>query len=86
MTSRRPRCPSLHSSRSISCVALNGCFPVLDAGALVGVVGTLATLGAGDINQLPVIEGENLRGLVRREDILKWLALQRPVAYAERAE
>jgi Zn-dependent protease/CBS domain-containing protein len=99
-------------------------FPVLDAGALVGVVGltdvrrldrqewerarvrdvmtpreklrvahpdddaldTLATLGAGDINQLPVIEGENLRGLVRREDILKWLALQRPVAYAERAE
>jgi hypothetical protein len=45
---------------------------------------TLTTLGAGDINQLPVVEDANLRGLVRREDILKWLALQRRVAYAER--
>jgi Zn-dependent protease/CBS domain-containing protein len=41
---------------------------------------TLATLSASDVNQLPVMEGASLCGLVRREDVLKWLALQRPIS------
>lgn len=36
----------------------------------------LQRLSAQGVNQLPVIEGSQLRGLVRREDILKWVALQ----------
>ena len=28
------------------------------------------------VNQLPVVEGDELRGMVRREDILKWLSLR----------
>jgi len=35
----------------------------------------LARLAKLDLNQMPVIEQGELRGLVRREDILKWLAL-----------
>ena len=35
----------------------------------------LRMLGAREINQLPVVEGRTLRGLLRREDLLKWLAL-----------
>ncbi len=35
----------------------------------------LRTLGSREINQLPVVEGRTLRGLLRREDLLKWLAL-----------
>jgi hypothetical protein len=27
------------------------------------------------LNQLPVVEGERLCGLVRREDLINWLAL-----------
>ena len=45
-----------------------------DAGAV------LSRLAAQNFNQLPVLEGGRVRGLVRREDILKWLAL-----YADRA-
>jgi Zn-dependent protease len=41
---------------------------------------TLATLSTSDVNQLPVMEGASLRGLVRREDVLKWLSLQRPIS------
>lgn len=40
---------------------------------------TLTALGTNDINQLPVIEQEHLCGLIRREDIMKWLALQPPL-------
>ena len=36
----------------------------------------LTALGTNNVNQLPVIEQERLRGLIRREDILKWLALE----------
>jgi len=35
----------------------------------------LALLGSHNLNQLPVIEGGRLLGLVRREDILKWMAI-----------
>jgi CBS domain-containing protein len=35
----------------------------------------LAILAQNDVNQLPVIENGRVRGLVRREDILKWLSL-----------
>jgi Zn-dependent protease len=35
----------------------------------------LSRLAAKDLNQLPVLEDGRVRGLVRREDILKWLAL-----------
>lgn len=35
----------------------------------------LALLGQRDLNQLPVIENNALVGLLRREDIVKWLAL-----------
>ncbi|MEX0959065.1 MAG: site-2 protease family protein [Burkholderiales bacterium] len=36
----------------------------------------LALLAQRDVNQLPVVEGDRLVGLLRREDILKWLSLQ----------
>jgi Zn-dependent protease/predicted transcriptional regulator len=35
----------------------------------------LSRLASKDLNQLPVVENGRVRGLVRREDILKWLAL-----------
>jgi Zn-dependent protease/predicted transcriptional regulator len=35
----------------------------------------LSRLAGRDLNQLPVLEDGRIRGLVRREDILKWLAL-----------
>jgi len=35
----------------------------------------LALLGQRDLNQLPVIENNALVGLLRREDIVKWLSL-----------
>ena len=35
----------------------------------------LDILGQRDLNQLPVISGDVLQGLLRREDIVKWLAL-----------
>ena len=35
----------------------------------------LSRLAAQNVNQLPVLEDGRLRGLVRREDILRWLAL-----------
>lgn len=35
----------------------------------------LAILSRRDVNQLPVLEGERLRGLLRREDILRWLSV-----------
>jgi len=35
----------------------------------------LAILTRKDVNQLPVIEGDRLRGLLRREDILRWLSV-----------
>jgi signal-transduction protein with cAMP-binding, CBS, and nucleotidyltransferase domain len=41
---------------------------------------TLAMLSASDVNQLPVMEGARPRGLVWREDVLKWFALQRPIS------
>jgi CBS domain-containing protein len=35
----------------------------------------LAQLASRGVNQLPVLEGGKLVGLLRREDVLKWLAL-----------
>jgi Zn-dependent protease/predicted transcriptional regulator len=35
----------------------------------------LALLAQHDVNQLPVLEGEKLVGLLRREDVLKWLSM-----------
>jgi CBS domain-containing protein len=32
-------------------------------------------MGEQRLNPLPVVEGERLRGLVRREDLINWLAL-----------
>lgn len=37
----------------------------------------LAILAERDLNQLPVVEGGRVLGLIRREDVLKWLALNR---------
>jgi CBS domain-containing protein len=36
----------------------------------------LELLGKRDVHQLPVLEDDHLRGLLRREDLLKWLSLQ----------
>jgi Zn-dependent protease/predicted transcriptional regulator len=38
-------------------------------------VDVLALLGKQDVNQVPVVDGGRLVGLVRREDIVRWLAL-----------
>lgn len=35
----------------------------------------LSLLGQSKVNQIPVVENEQPKGLVRREDILKWLSL-----------
>jgi CBS domain-containing protein len=35
----------------------------------------LALLARRDVNQLPVLDGDKLVGLLRREDLLKWLSL-----------
>jgi Zn-dependent protease/predicted transcriptional regulator len=35
----------------------------------------LTTLSQRGVNQLPVIEGRHVRGLLRREDILRWLSV-----------
>jgi CBS domain-containing protein len=35
----------------------------------------LALVAQGNLNQLPVVDNDKLVGLVRREDILKWLAV-----------
>ncbi len=35
----------------------------------------LSLLARRDVNQMPVLQNQTLRGLVRREDILKWLIL-----------
>ena len=40
-----------------------------------GAVEALEILGQRDLNQLPVVSGDVLHGLLRREDIVKWLAL-----------
>lgn len=34
-------------------------------------------LGDRDLNQVPVLDGRALAGLVRREDILRWLTVHR---------
>ena len=40
----------------------------------------LSRLAGRDLNQLPVLEDGRIRGFVRREDILKWLALYADLA------
>jgi CBS domain-containing protein len=40
-----------------------------------GAAEVLAVLAGRNLNQLPVLEDGRVRGLVRREDILTWLAL-----------
>lgn len=44
--------------------------PALDA---------LIRLGDREINQIPIVEDHKLRGMVRREDIMKWLSLRTDV-------
>jgi CBS domain-containing protein len=39
------------------------------------VLKALSLLGEGKVNQIPVVEDNQVRGLIRREDILKWLSL-----------
>lgn len=39
------------------------------------VMDALQLLARNDVNQLPVVENGELRGLLRREDLLKWLSL-----------
>lgn len=38
----------------------------------------LARLSAGNVNQMPVLQQGKLVGLLRREDVLRWLQLYRP--------
>ena len=38
-------------------------------------VDVLALLGRREVAQVPVVEGGRLLGLVRREDVVRWLAL-----------
>ena len=45
------------------------------AGPGEGASDVLTRLAGRNLNQLPVLEDGRVRGLVRREDILKWLAL-----------
>ncbi|MCC5794132.1 MAG: site-2 protease family protein [Chromatiales bacterium] len=40
----------------------------------------LATLARRNVNQLPVVERDRLLGLLRREEVLKWLALRGDLA------
>lgn len=35
----------------------------------------IRTINQKNVNQLPVMEGERLRGLLRREDVVRWLSL-----------
>jgi CBS domain-containing protein len=37
----------------------------------------MTSLMQRDVNQLPVVEGGQLVGLLRREDIIRWLRIQR---------
>ena len=43
-------------------------------------ISALTLLGSADLNQLPVVDKGRCVGLVRREDILKWLSLHVPSA------
>ncbi len=38
----------------------------------------LSILGRENLNQMPVIEGDHLLGMIHREDVLRWLFLHRP--------
>jgi CBS domain-containing protein len=40
-----------------------------------GAMEALALLAQHDLNKLPVVEHRALLGLVRREDILRWLSV-----------
>jgi len=45
----------------------------------------LETLARRNVNQLPVVEADGtLRGLLRREDVLRWLALHRDEQHSRR--
>jgi signal-transduction protein with cAMP-binding, CBS, and nucleotidyltransferase domain len=35
----------------------------------------MTLLARRDVNQLPVLDGDRLVGLLRREDVLKWLSI-----------
>lgn len=50
--------------------ALTSVPPQLDAAE------ALELLGSRDVNQVPVVDGDKLVGLLRREDIVKWLSLR----------
>ena len=41
----------------------------------VSALEALEIIARRNLAQLPVVQGENLLGLLRREDILKWLSL-----------
>ncbi|HYE34108.1 site-2 protease family protein [Methylocaldum sp.] len=46
-------------------------------------VEALMLLGRRDVNQLPIVQNGELLGLVRREDILKWLSLHAGTAFTK---
>jgi Zn-dependent protease/predicted transcriptional regulator len=51
-------------------------------GPEVPALEALATLTRRDLGQLPVVRGEDLVGLLRREDILKWLSIHAAIGSA----
>jgi CBS domain-containing protein len=61
----------LQKSERLACVA-----PEADAGE------ALDEIARRGVNQLPVLEGGRLVGLLRREDVLKWLSLHEGAAEA----
>jgi predicted transcriptional regulator len=46
----------------------------------------LSIMGQRGVNQLPVVEGTRLVGLLRREDLVGWLALHEDAANPRRLE
>lgn len=45
----------------------------------------LTELARADVEQLPVVQGDRIIGLVRQRDIVRWLSLQSPELIGERA-
>jgi Zn-dependent protease/CBS domain-containing protein len=48
---------------------------LITIGPDAGAEQALSELARGDVNQLPVTEGDHLEGMVRRRDLVRWIAL-----------